>query len=96
MRRRSAGPRKQRVLTIVEDDPSIMLGLRINLETEGYVVLAAEDGEKALTMARGEAPDHDLVILDVMLPKLNGFQVLADDAPRRDGGADHRAQRADR
>ena len=75
------GP-KQRVL-IVEDDPSIMLGLRINLETEGYLVLSAEDGEKGLTLARTEHPH--LVILDVMLPKLNGFQVLQ--TMRREGMA---------
>jgi len=49
----------------VEDDPSIMLGLRINLEAEGYVVLSAEDGEKGLELARGERPD--LIILDVMM-----------------------------
>ncbi len=71
---------KRRVL-VVEDDPSITLGLRINLEAEGYVVLEAEDGERGLEMARTDRPD--LVILDVMLPKLNGFQVLQ--AIRRDG-----------
>jgi DNA-binding response OmpR family regulator len=71
---------RKRVL-VVEDDASIMLGLRINLEAEGYVVLPAEDGEKALALARAERPD--LVILDVMLPKLNGFQVLQ--ALRREG-----------
>jgi DNA-binding response OmpR family regulator len=66
-------PQRRRVL-IVEDDASIMLGLRINLEAEGYVVLPAEDGERGLATARAERPD--LVILDVMLPKLNGLQVL--------------------
>jgi DNA-binding response OmpR family regulator len=64
---------KKRVL-VVEDDPSIMLGLRINLEAEGYEVIAADDGEYGLAVARSSQPD--LVILDVMLPKLNGFQVL--------------------
>jgi len=64
---------KRRVL-VIEDDPSITLGLRINLEGEGYEVLAAEDGERGLSLAREEQPD--LVILDVMLPKMNGLQVL--------------------
>jgi DNA-binding response OmpR family regulator len=73
-------PTRRRVL-VVEDDASIMLGLRINLEAEGYTVLQAEDGEKGLAMARTERPD--LVILDVMLPKLNGLQVLQN--VRRDG-----------
>jgi DNA-binding response OmpR family regulator len=59
---------------VVEDDPSIALGLRMNLQGEGYDVLCAEDGEQALTVARQERPD--LVILDVMLPKMNGLQVL--------------------
>jgi DNA-binding response OmpR family regulator len=59
---------------VVEDDPSILLGLRINLEKEGYAVLSAEDGERALTLARDEEPD--LIVLDVMLPRMNGFQVL--------------------
>ncbi|HXN30227.1 MAG TPA: response regulator transcription factor [Polyangiaceae bacterium] len=71
---------RRRVL-VVEDDPSITLGLRINLEAEGYVVLEAEDGERGLEIARGDLPD--LVILDVMLPKMNGFQVLQ--AIRREG-----------
>jgi DNA-binding response OmpR family regulator len=64
----------KRVVLVVEDDPSIMQGLQINLEMEGYAVLAAEDGERAMTVARSERPD--LVILDVMLPKVNGFVVL--------------------
>jgi DNA-binding response OmpR family regulator len=67
-------PLAPRTVLIVEDDPSIALGLRINLEAEGYRVLAAEDGEKGLTMARTESPQ--LIILDVMLPGMNGFEVL--------------------
>jgi DNA-binding response OmpR family regulator len=66
------GPRR-RVL-VVEDDDSITLGLKINLEGEGYEVFTAADGETGLADAR--RLDPDLVILDVMLPKLNGFEVL--------------------
>jgi DNA-binding response OmpR family regulator len=58
---------------VVEDDPSISLGLRMNLESEGYEVGLAEDGELGLTRAM---EGWDLLILDVMLPHVNGFEVL--------------------
>ncbi len=64
---------KKRIL-VIEDDASISLGLRMNLEAEGYEVSVADDGERGLELARQEA--LDLVILDVMLPKLNGLEVL--------------------
>ncbi len=63
-----------RYVLVVEDDPSIALGLRINLEAEGYRVALAEDGELALELIRQERPD--LVVLDVMLPRKNGFEVI--------------------
>jgi DNA-binding response OmpR family regulator len=65
----------------VEDDASIALGLRINLESEGYEVFCAEDGDRGLSMAREQRPD--LILLDVMLPKTNGLEVLR--AIRQDG-----------
>lgn len=68
------GVNGNRTVLIVEDDPSITMGLELNLTAEGYRVLLAHDGEEGLAMARRE--DVDLVILDVMLPKLNGFEVL--------------------
>jgi DNA-binding response OmpR family regulator len=64
---------KKRIL-IVEDDESILLGLRMNLEAEGYDVEVAGDGEEGL--AQAVAGGVDLIILDVMLPKVNGFEVV--------------------
>ena len=61
-------------ILLVEDDPSIVLGLRMNLEREGYSVELAEDGQAGLTRAR--SGEFDLVILDIMLPRLNGYEVL--------------------
>lgn len=75
-------PSKATVL-VVEDDPSISLGLRINLEAEGYSVLVAGDGETALAEIFSGRPD--LVLLDLMLPGMNGFEVIQ--ATRREGYA---------
>ncbi len=61
-------------VVLVEDDPSIVVGLRMNLENEGYRVSVAEDGEDGLALAREQGVD--LVILDVMLPRVNGFEIL--------------------
>lgn len=65
--------RGKRIL-VVEDDESIILGLQMNLEAEGYSVELASDGEEALGLVRRQPPS--LVILDVMLPRVNGFEVL--------------------
>jgi len=64
----------KRHILVVEDDPSITLGLEMNLEAEGYEVTIAVDGEDGL--ARAVSANVDLVILDVMLPKMNGFEVV--------------------
>lgn len=69
-----ATPNGRKRILIVEDDESISLGLRMNLEAEGYDVQVAADGEDGLT--RAAAGGTDLVILDVMLPKMNGFEVV--------------------
>jgi two-component system OmpR family response regulator len=58
---------------VVEDDPNLRETLKYNLCKEGYDVITASDGEKAIEVARREKPD--LLILDIMLPKINGFEV---------------------
>lgn len=63
---------KKRVL-IVEDEKSIVDIIRFNLDREGYATLEAYDGEAGLALARSEKPD--LILLDVMLPKMIGFDV---------------------
>jgi two-component system, OmpR family, alkaline phosphatase synthesis response regulator PhoP len=61
-------------LLLIEDNRDLAAGLRGNLEIEGYAVDVAEDGEAGLLAAARAAPD--LVILDLMLPGLDGFRVL--------------------
>ena len=63
---------KARIL-LVEDDPSLAFGLSKNLEIEGYEVSVATDGETGLQKAVDDRPD--LIILDIMLPKVNGFEI---------------------
>ena len=63
---------KQRILT-VDDELSIIRFLRSNLEDRGYTVISATNGEEALHMIEMELPD--LIILDVMMPKMDGFEV---------------------
>jgi DNA-binding response OmpR family regulator len=62
----------ERIL-IVDDDPLIVRLVRANLDRAGYRVLTAADGEEALEVVAAELPD--LVILDLMLPRLDGFEV---------------------
>jgi DNA-binding response OmpR family regulator len=67
---------EQLTVLIVEDDPNLLSTLTYNLRRDGYEVLAAPDGETGLACAREQAGQLDLVILDVMLPGISGFQVL--------------------
>src|ERR1700730_14603926 len=64
--------RKTRIL-IVEDEPAMVAGLRDNFEYEGYDVISAADGADGL--ARALADDPDLVVLDVMMPRMSGLDV---------------------
>jgi DNA-binding response OmpR family regulator len=63
----------ERIL-IIEDDPSILRGLQLNLGMEGYTVRSAMDGETGLELARTEQPD--LVVVDIMLPRMDGLAVI--------------------
>jgi len=63
----------RRVL-LVEDNPDLAFGLRTSLEVEGYDVLHAETGREGLATATEAAPD--LVVLDLMLPEMSGYEVL--------------------
>jgi DNA-binding response OmpR family regulator len=71
----------QRRILLVEDEDTLVTGLVYALEREGYAVEVERDGAAALARLRTSAPD--LVLLDVMLPKKNGLEVLA--ALRREG-----------
>ena len=63
----------ERIL-VIEDDPSILRGLQLNLGMEGYMVRSASDGETGLQLARSERPD--LIVIDVMLPRMGGLEVV--------------------
>jgi DNA-binding response OmpR family regulator len=71
-----AGDIEEASVLVVEDDPTLLSTLAYNLRREGYRVLRAADGESALSIAEREGDLLDLILLDVMLPGLNGFEVL--------------------
>ena len=62
----------ERIL-IIEDEESILMALEDDLKLEGYKVTGIEDGQQGLSMAKEGG--YDLIILDIMLPKMNGFEV---------------------
>jgi len=63
---------------VVEDNTDLAYGLRNNLEIEGYEVAVAADGEEGLRLGSRISELPDLIILDLMLPKLDGFRVLSE------------------
>jgi len=66
----------QRTILLVEDDPALALGLCDTLEFEGFGVVHAKNGKEAIAHARRRKPD--CIILDLMLPDLNGYQVCTE------------------
>ena len=64
---------KLKKILIVEDDANIRMALSIRMEVNDFEVIAANDGEEGLEKARKEKPD--LILLDLMLPKITGFEV---------------------
>lgn len=69
----ATGERGRKVL-LVDDDIEILESMRTVLESRGYEILVARDGNQGLAMAESEEPD--LVVLDMMMPKRSGFLVL--------------------
>ncbi len=68
-------PEKSKKIVIVEDDKILLKALNVELLGVGFDVISAVDGEAGLKLVKKEIPD--LVILDLLLPKMNGFDVLA-------------------
>jgi DNA-binding response OmpR family regulator len=66
-------PAKKTTILAADDDPQLLRLMTRNLQLEGYDVLAASDGQQALELIESNAPD--LVLLDVMMPKMDGFTV---------------------
>lgn len=60
-------------LLIVDDEPELLLLMAVRLKASGYEIFTASDGQRALEVAKKEGPD--LIILDIMLPKMDGYKV---------------------
>jgi DNA-binding response OmpR family regulator len=69
-----ASTRASKRILLVDDDREIIESMKTVLESRGYEILVARDGNQGLVMAEGESPD--LVVLDMMMPKRSGFLVL--------------------
>jgi CheY-like chemotaxis protein len=72
-------------ILVADDEPPVVQIIRANLELEGYQVVTAYDGVQALEKAKAEHPD--LLILDIMMPRMDGFDVL--DALKKDANTEN-------
>ena len=66
-------------ILVVEDEAHLAKGLQFNLEREGYLVTLADNGQSALDLLGEE--DFDLMVLDIMLPKLSGLDLIPEPKP---------------
>ena len=80
-----------RKILIVEDEQGLVMGLTDRLQSEGYTVETAEEGNKGFELARDN--NYDLIILDIMLPHRNGYDVCRDFTPERRADAHYHAHR---
>ncbi len=64
----------QKKILVADDDPDFVKVLGLHLETEGYHVCVAQNGEEAVTRAKEDKPD--LIIMDVLMPKMSGYEAL--------------------
>ena len=80
-----------KTILIVEDDPVLLRGLKDNFEAQGYVVRTAKDGQKGLDALLTAPPD--LLLLDLMLPKVNGYEICQHRPRPPVGHAHHHAHR---
>lgn len=67
-------PQNKKKILLIEDDSFLISMYATKFELENFKVVAAEDGEKGLNLAAKEKPD--IILLDILLPKMNGFEVL--------------------
>lgn len=61
-------------ILVIDDEPELVKAMKIRLESEGYDVIAAYDGEEGLKKTEEETPD--LIVLDIMMPKMDGYTTL--------------------
>jgi CheY-like chemotaxis protein len=66
---------QKQVILVVEDDPSVLTLLEMTLTRTGYEVVRAKDGEEGLRMAKGTPRVPDLILADIMMPKMDGYEM---------------------